>query len=341
MHTDIFIKSFNRPFYLDRCLASVEKFVRGNFKVTLLDDGTPEKYLRNISEKYPWVRIIKSKSYNQKIEAVKKNLETGENINGFEIPTDLWIESAKKATDYFIMTEDDCWFTAEINVDELSEFCKKHKTGLLKLGWLGNSSDDKNLNIREIDKNLISVQPKNLILKGEKFMEAFFLNKYKLFTILYKLGRVDNFTQNKYWALNSILMGFFDKNYWLAIWQNMHGKVDEKRQLINASVYYKNHQNNPNFIARLRNEAMKTTFQSSATGSYHEYDCNFDVNLFNHILNEAWLSGEFDALENYPKDFSITFIEKFIEGKMDVTEYRKWVEKFKNQYKNLGCDVGQ
>ena len=32
---------------------------------------------------------------------------------------------------------------------------------------------------------------------------------------------------------------------------------------------------------------------------------HFDVNRMNYIFNEAWLKGEFNAMENYPKDFSI------------------------------------
>lgn len=337
--TDLFIKSFNRPFYLDRCLASVQNFVTGKYQVTVLDDGTPEKYLAKIQQKYPEVKIIKSKNYNQKISAIQNNLETGAEINGFEIPTDLWIESAKNATDYFIMTEDDCWFTKSLNVDELSDFCQKNKTGLLKLGWLGNSTDDKDLNISKINEKIKSIQPKRLILKSEKFMEAFFYNRYKLFTSLYKLGKVDNFTQRKYWALNSILMGFYDKNYWLAIWKNMHGKVDEKRQLINASVYYKNHKSNSNFIARLHEEVMKTTFQSSATNSYHKYGDLFDVNQFNHQINEAWYRGDFDAMQNFPKDFSLDYFEEFLDAKIDRNELRNWVAKFKKQYHDLGCNV--
>ena len=37
--THIIIKSFNRPYYLDRCLQSIYKFVKGNFKIIVLDDG--------------------------------------------------------------------------------------------------------------------------------------------------------------------------------------------------------------------------------------------------------------------------------------------------------------
>lgn len=168
-------------------------------------------------------------------------------------------------------------------------------------------------------------------------MEAFFYNQYKFYTILYKLGKVNHFTQLKYWALNSILMGFFNKEYWLKIWEGMNGKVDEKRQLINAALFYKKNKNNPNFISKLKLEAMKTTFQSSATNSYHEYGFDFDVNRFNHLINEAWLKDEFDAMENFPKDFSIEYFKRFISEKINFTEFQKWADQFRKQYENMGC----
>ena len=338
--TDILIKSFNRPYYLDRCLYSVFRFVKGDFSVSVLDDGTPEKYLQKIREKYPEVNIFTSESYEKKTRAIAENLISGKEINGFEIPVKLWIEHAKNASEYFIMTEDDVWFTAEIHLDELVSDCKKSGINLLKLGWLGNFRDDQNIDIQEINSNLDAVIPKDLFLENEKIMEAFFYNRLKFFTILYRLGKVDNTTRRKYWTLNSILMGLYKKEYWLEIWKNMHGKVDEKRQLINASVYYRKYKNNKNFIARLKNEAMKTTFQSSATNSYHQYGNQFDVNLFNHQINEAWLKGDFDAVQNFPKDFSLDYFERFTDGRISRNEFRNWVENFKKHYTEIGCNVG-
>lgn len=338
--TDILIKSFNRPYYLDRCLYSVFRFVKGDFSVSVLDDGTPEKYLQKIREKYPEVTIFTSESYEKKTRAIAENLISGKEINGFEIPVKLWIEHAKNASEYFIMTEDDVWFTAEIHLDEMVSDCKKSGINLLKLGWLGNFRDDQNIDIQEINSNLDAIIPKDLFLGNEKIMEAFFYNRLKFFTILYRLGKVDNTTRRKYWALNSILMGLYRKEYWLEIWKNMHGKVDEKRQLINASVYYRKYKNNKNFIARLKNEAMKTTFQSSATNSYHQYGNQFDVNLFNHQINEAWLKGDFDAVQNFPKDFSLDYFERFTDGRISRNEFRSWVENFKKHYTEIGCNVG-
>lgn len=335
---DILIKSFNRPYYLDRCLKSIETFVLGNYKITILDDGTPAKYLDKIQEKYPLVRVLKSENYEEKIKAIEENLTTGKEINGFQIPTDLWKDAVKNASDYFIIAEDDVWFSEKINVDNLAEKAQKHKISLLKLGWLGNYRDNSWVNLIPIDNELIATQPKDLFLSSPWVMDCFFYNKFKFFSLGYRFNIFDNQTKLKYWALNSILMGFWQKDYWLSVWKDAQGKVDEKQQLRNAANYYKKHQH-PYFIARLNQEAMKTTFQSSATNSYHKYGFDFDVNLFNHLINETWYNGDFDVIQNFPKDFSLEYFEQFISKKIKVEEYRKWVERFKNQYRNLGCNV--
>lgn len=337
--TDIFIKSFNRAFYLDRCLKSIYQNVSGDFRIQILDDGTPKKYLDKIREKYPDVQIHISESYDKKGKAIEENLKSGKAINGFEIPTKFWFDNVKKGSDYVIVTEDDVWFTRPIDINNLKNQAQKFDIHLLKLGWLGNESERKNLNLNSIAEDLESAQPKDLLLMNKKLMTAFFHNQYKFFTILYKLKIVDNLTTLKYWSLNSILMGFYKKDYWLEIWKEMDGKVDEKKQLINASVFYKKNKQNPSFISRLKTEAMKTTFQSSATNSYHEYGYDFDVNLFNHIINEAWLKGDFHAMENFPKDFSIDYFKAFVSDKIIVPEFEKWVKKFQLQYEEMGCNV--
>ena len=336
---EIFIKSFNRPYYLDRCLQSIENFVEGNFWVKVLDDGTPEKYLQKIKEKHPKVEIITSKNYQNKIAAIEENLKSGKEIDGFSIPTDLWYSAAKNASEYFIMTEDDVWFTQKINVNALQETCNQNKISLLKLGWLGNNKDDEWTVISEISEVINRVHPKDLLLFPEFINDLFFYNKFKFFTILYKLGVVDNTTKRKYWALNSILMGFWEKEYWLHIWKDAKGKVDEKQQLRNASNFYKKNRNNPNFLAKLNSEVMKTTFQSSATNSYHQYGDDFDVNYFNHLINQAWYNDIFDEMQNFPKDFSLEYFEKFLDSKINKIAFKNWVSKFKTQYKNLGCEV--
>lgn len=337
---DIFIKSFNRPYYLDRCLSSILSSVKGEYSIHILDDGTPEKYLDKIQKKYPFVKITKSENYLEKTKAIEENLSSGKEINGFQIPTNLWINAIKNASKYVIVIEDDVWVTRKIDVNFLCNISEKHQISLIKLGWLGNSKDDKWLNIKKIDDNIETTIPKKLFLSSERIMEYFFYNKCKFFSIGYRLGFFDNETKLKYWALNSILMGFWNKEYWLSIWKDAKGKVDEKQQLKNAAIYYKKHGlKNEYFIARLKNESLKTTFQSSATNSYHQYGFKFDVNVFNHLINMAWYEGAFDSMKNFPHDFSIEYFKKFLNNRIESTEFENWVNDFKEQYKNLGCNV--
>ncbi len=339
----ILIKSFNRPHYLDRCIYSIIKNVSGNYQIKILDDGTPDVYLQKILVKYPQVDLEKSAAYNQKIQAIILNIEKGVPINGFHIPTDMWVNNVKKANRYVLVTEDDVWFTEAVNVDELMQQIKEHQMQLLKLGWLGNSKDDTSLNISTLTSLINTTQPKDLFTANNLIMNMFMFNRFKLFSILFKLGLVDNYTKRKYWALNSILMGLYDKEYWLYMWKDSTTQMNEKIQLKNAAVYYHKNKKNPHLVGRTVNEIMKTTFQSSASGSYHEYGINFDANRFNYILNEAWLKGDFDALENYPKDFSDDYIKVFLDKEnhplAQFNQWKQWADRFRQQYRNLGAQV--
>ena len=172
-----------------------------------------------------------SNQYQEKIKAIEDNISNGKKIDGFTIPTDLWFNEVKSSSDYVLVTEDDVWFTNPINIDEVVSEMKSFSIPLLKLGWLGNYSDDKNLIIDKLSDDLNQAQPQKLFTSNKFVMDLFMYNKYKFFTILYKLGLVDNKTKLKYWSLNSILMGLYQKEYWLSIWEDAKGKVYEKQHL--------------------------------------------------------------------------------------------------------------
>ncbi len=75
--TTIIIKSFNRPYYLERCLHSIYACVKGNFEIKILDDGTPKKYLEVTKSKFPNAKIITSSQYQDKIKAIEDNILKG------------------------------------------------------------------------------------------------------------------------------------------------------------------------------------------------------------------------------------------------------------------------
>ena len=336
---DIIIKSYNRPYYLHRCLQSIKENVQGNYKVIIVDDGTPQKYLDKISSLYS-VEIFKTENYEKKSFNIENDL-----INdGFNIPTESWRKAVENASDYFLITEDDVWFTKEINCDELVSYMKLHNIHLTKLGILGIYSDDNYSEVLSLSNELETSYPLQTFTSNQFIMNLFMFNKFKFFTILYKLGLVDNHTRRKYWILNSILMGIYNKEYWLYMWKDSVNLLDEKIQLRNASVWFGKHKTNKNIVVRTKQEKMKTTFKSSASGHYHDYNITLSIDKVNHILNEAWLNNEFDALQNYPKDFSDDYIKSFLvkanHPDAQYAEWYKWAEKFRKQYKDLGAEVG-
>lgn len=335
---DIIIKSFNRPYYLDRCIQSILKNVNGDFQIKIVDDGTPKKYLDKIAEKYS-VEIIPTINYNQK----SKNITEGKSNNGFAMPTVSWREAVEKASDYFLITEDDVWFCEKIDCLELIDQMQLNNIHLIKLGVLGIYSDDNYAEIKSLSQELETTYPLKTFTSNQFLMNMFMFNQFKFFTILYKLGLVDNLTKRKYWILNSILMGVYRKDYWLYMWKDSINLLDEKIQLRNAGVWFGKNKKNRNLIARTKEEKMKTTFKSSASGHYHNYDIQLSVDKVNYILNEAWLNNEFDAMENYPKDFSDDYIKTFLDQAnhpdAQYVEWFKWAEKFRQQYRNLGAEV--
>ncbi len=331
--TSILIKSFNRPFYLDRCLESIFLNVEGNFSVSILDDGTPKKYLDRIIEKYPNVSVRLSEHYNEKQKLIDEQKE----IDGFTIPVKLWKSEVEKSTDYVLVTEDDVWFTQKVNLDELTAEMKKNKSSLIHLGWLGKKDME---SAEQSDHPMIQYYDLSDVFSSNQFvMDALIYNKFKLFSILYRLGFVSNKTKTKYWKLNSILMGIWQKEYWLYVWKDSNGKVDEKEQLRNAAVWLNRNKKNKKLIAKTTDERMKTTFQSSATNSYHKYGNEFDANRFNRLINEAWYNGEFDPMQNYPADIESGYFEKFLEDDAQIENFRKWVKRFKEVYSGIGANV--
>lgn len=333
--THILIKSFNRPYYLDRSLQSIKRFVRGNYKIIVLDDGTPKKYLDKIKAKHPEAEIRLSAQHDFKVESICENLEKGKEINGFKIPVSLWYKAVEEASDYVLVTEDDVWFTEGMDIDLMVAEMKNHAVDLLKIGQLRKAENKQ----KRISENIISEIPEKLLTFPPMLMDWFMYNKFKFFSILYRLGLADNQTKREYWKLNSILMGLWRKEYWLWVWKDSKEKVDEKLQLRNAALWYRKNKANKNMIGRTSVNHLKTTFQSSASNSYHKYGVDFDVNYFNFLINEAWYKNEFDGCQNFPNDFSLEYFDSFLDDKINKDEFHQWVEKFKNQYRKTGVET--
>ena len=334
---NIIIKSFNRPYYLERCLRSIYQFAIGNFQIQVLDDGTPPEYLEHIKKLFPEIKINTSPLYKAKVAALRAHV-TGEHIfDQRTIPTDFWIEHVAASSRIFLLLEDDIWLTGPLALKEIERDMESNGLDLVKISWLGSD------HVITGSKKPLGSQLEEIIPHIPLASSLLVLNKFNVRSILTKLHimrlvRTDFKLQLPVYTLYGVASAFFTKQYWLYLWEGNQIQVDEVKQLQKAGQWYKQHRSR---YAKSLVELTKTSFTTSATNMYKEV--NLDVFAFNHYLNEAWLHGDLDAMENFPKDFNQEYIGKFLtaagDSRVSLNEWRKWIQKFKAQYLGFGCEV--
>lgn len=335
---DIIIKSFNRPYYLDRCIQSIRKFVvHSDYRIIILDDGTPDKYLKKISEKYSDITILKSHLYDEKVIAIENDVP---NINS-KVPMDLWIDAAKSASDYFVLLEDDIWLTDCIALNDLVISLRKDNVQMLKLFWLGNAKLISDHIVKK--ESFFSIYKPNLYTRNPFLYKLFFVSsrfniqRIMSFLTIYTKARALN-----YYSIYSVAGAVFRREYFLSLWKNHTNTINEGLQLINA-VRFLNKNKNVTF-GRTNKEVVKTSFLSAATNEHKSYEnVSIDMFVFNKIINEAWYEGELDAMSNFPNDLNPETIQKILKDKnaanANEEEWIKWVERFKGQYTSFGCII--
>ncbi len=108
----IYITAFNRPFYLDRCIWSIKKYVTGYSRIKVLDGGTPDKYQEKLNKLHPEVEVIVSAD------------------DAF----DFWMrEIEKESYPYFCMLHDDTWFTETVDLGLIEIKMEKYNLPVVKL----------------------------------------------------------------------------------------------------------------------------------------------------------------------------------------------------------------
>lgn len=333
---DVLIKSFNRPYYLDRCIQSIYANVLDSaLSITVLDDGTPSKYLDKLQLKFPKIEIIKSEFYLEKSKAIEKD----NSLANTDIPIRLWLNAAQKATAYFLLLEDDMWFTEKINLEAAHKLLEEANICALKLFWLNNPK-------------LVGGKASKINELATIYKPAVFTNNPLLYRIIFKMTRYysreimqflklySNEKALQYYSIYNVAGAVFHKKYFLSLWNNHQNQVDEHLQLRNAVAYW--HSNPKIQFARTNEEVVATGFASSATNK--NYDAgSFDVFVFNKILNEAWFKEEIRGMDNYPNDLNNAVIERVLlkenNSKAQVEDWNKWVLRFKKHFQDIGCKI--
>lgn len=321
---DILIKSFYRPHLLDRCLKSIYDKVSDvkDIKITILDDGTPQKYLDKIQRKYPAVSFKFSQYRDEKVIKLEKHLRGEEQYFDNRIPTELWYNAIAESSDILIITEDDVWFVDDFNMKFYTEEMQKYGIHILKLGRDVYETTNYPLT------DTIHYHNPKYFLKSEKIYRVLLNNSFGLRDKLLKLKILPKYWRNELWKMYDIPMAIMRKDYLLYIWKDKYTRVVEDLQLANAVSWDMRTKGKTKYTL-LKNRAMDFTARSSASFNSFNIEENFDLIRFNYILNELWLNDEFDEFENYPKDFSVEYLYGILlekEGKDFADKWEKWTD---------------
>ncbi|GAB3832141.1 glycosyltransferase family 2 protein [Hymenobacter jeollabukensis] len=340
MPTDvsILVKSFNRPYYLDRCLRSIYDHVTGSYTITVLDDGTPGRYLDEIQRRYPEVRIVRSELYDAKVAQLDAHAAGGAPFSLRIIPTKLWIEGVEQATPKFCLLEDDIWMTRPVNLSQMADYMQERQVVMTKFYWGGNINTFE----ARMGGRGPQVQEYELALPAgpEWWLRMLLLNKFKSHSILHRLGLAKEgiYFQLPFYSMYSVASAVFDKAYWLHLWQAGQKQADEVHQLSRALHWTKSQ---PTRFAKTEQEVTQTSFTSSATNMFKGVE--FDVVAANYHLNEAWLQGRLDAMHDYPLDFSTEYLKPIFDQANDprctYPNWLRWIERFKGVYASMGVVV--
>ena len=145
---NIYIKTFNRPFYLNRCIRTIKFNVNNYDAIIVLDDGTLTKYKQKIKHLHPDVTIVCSNADDEKYQLLKQ-LKFELIRKRYIEPAAFWIQViSQEANEYFLLLEDDTWFVDMVDVSDLEENLRKNHWIFLKLWW----GDDKTSAEREVYK---------------------------------------------------------------------------------------------------------------------------------------------------------------------------------------------
>jgi hypothetical protein len=292
---NIYIKTFNRPFYLDRCIRSIKFNVKGYNKIVVLEDGTLRKYQDKISQLHPDIEIRRSNADDEKFELLK-NEKFSEIAARYMEPSRFWVEEVQKDDDpYFMMLEDDTWVVDELNLTELKQNMIDNSCVLAKAWWDGNKDTTR-------------------VYKYFGFASGNMLCYYS--------PLITN-SSISFYDLWIVCMAVFKKEYFIHCFSNLKRLADEQTQLIRAVEYYKS---NPSVsFARTLQRACFQGWATPGRATSEYYDLGLRFHEYMECLNEAWYNNKLDVNEGYPFDFSNEYLLSFLKETLSERSVEAWI----------------
>lgn len=326
----VYIKSFNRAYLLDRTLASLEQMLSFDMqKVTVLDDGTPELYLNKIQKKYPSIVIKKSPFYQEKSAAL---LESQPIVK--KIPSQFWNACIAQGPEHFILLEDDMWFCQPWDLTLFLKEIEEQPMDMIKFFWLQNPRLIASQRLK-VKQTFVVSGPK-VLTENSRLFSFIFHSDHWSSKALKKLINY-NYQLLPYYQKYIVAGGYFSKKFYNTCWQTTENSVNELLQIkevLRSQV--------PFAVGHTPTEVLKATYKTTASGIAKDaFGQDLDVLALNKILNDAWLADQTYDINAFQEDLPTAWIEQCVAQSSDASVsfdvWQNWYAQFKASYEKIGC----
>lgn len=276
----VYIKTFNRPFYLERCLTSLTLFAQGVSKIVVLDDGTIPIFLDRIRTLFPQIEIRQSSGQHGKWALVQaKRFEAI--ANRFGSPHTFWLREIRAdKPDYFCLLEDDTWLTRSVDFHTLKTSMRESCLSICRLFW-GSVPDG--LSQRTV--TVRSMGPRDSLLVQTA-----------------KPTRLDDI-----WGFFLVCMSVYERTFYEKAHTGVNDYLNETAILQN--IWRELEQSvEPRFLGRLNKRVCCQGWAIPGRSDIKYYAMGVEQHIFVDLLNKLWMHGDFDSLRNFPADFEINWL---------------------------------
>ena len=291
---NVYIKSFARPFYLDRCLRSIRLNLTGYDRIIVLDDGTERAHLDQIRALHPDVEIRSSGADDGKI-ALLRDEKFDEIAKRYPSATEFWVREMKRdAYPYCMVLEDDVWLTRSVNIPALIGNLTINQSVICKFWW------------GDVDHKII------------KRYEGPGCAPIEYYEPVY-----NSFSHaSSIWI---VAFAIFRRDYWISCVSTARRLGDERSQLAAAGQFAL--ANPSTQFAKTVRRCVHQGWIIPARSTPEYYDRGLRQHIYMDVLNEAWASGALDPADGYPYDFERETILNIFSANLPkeaVTIWNEW-----------------
>lgn len=291
---NVYIKSFARPFYLDRCIRSIRFNLKGYDRIIVLDDGTETAHLDRIRDIHPDVEIRSSGADDSKM-ALLRQQKFAEIASRYPSPPKFWVsEIENDPYAYTLVLEDDAWITRHMELGAMVPYLAARNAAICKLWW----SDPQH---KVIEQGVTNLGPK---------IEFFAMDSH-----LTEAAR----------AIWIVAFAIFRRDYWLHAVSHAKRLGDERSQFAAALSFAA--ADPAMSFAKTANRCVHQGWAVPARSTSEYYGKKLIQHRIMDALNAAWMAGDLSPLDGYPLDFPTGIIAANLALYLpdaDVTAWNAW-----------------